>query len=117
VPLVVNDRPVGAFNIYSLDPHAFPDDTVNAAEDLALYAAVVLSNAGLYFNASARAEQMTEAMRSRAIIEQAKGMLMVSRRCDADEAFTILVGLSQQTHRKLHVVAQTLVDHARADEE
>jgi GAF domain-containing protein len=116
VPLSVDEAPVGAFNIYGTEPHAFPATTVKVAEDLALYAAVVLRNAGLYFSASAQAEQMTEAMRSRAVIEQAKGILMGSRRCTADEAFATLIELSQHSHRKLHVVAQALVDNAVADD-
>lgn len=116
VPLALDGPPIGAFNIYGRAPHAFSDEAVKAAEDLAVFASAVLSNAGLYFTASARAEQMTEAMRSRAVIEQAKGILMGSRHCDADEAFALLVELSQKTHRKLHVVAQALVDNAAADD-
>jgi AmiR/NasT family two-component response regulator len=57
---------------------------------------------------------MTEAMASRAVIEQAKGVLMGGRRCDADEAFGILVKLSQQSHRKLRDVAQTIIDQISA---
>lgn len=112
VPLVVGDRPIGAFNIYATRSQAFADEAVSLAEELAGYAAVMLSNAGLYFAASAQAGQMREAMQSRAVIEQAKGILMGGRRCDSDEAFAILVRLSQQSGRKLHVVAQTLVDQA-----
>lgn len=109
VPLPVDGAPVGAFNIYSRAADAFGTEAVNAIENFAAYAAVVLNNAGLYFSASARAEQMADAMQSRAVIEQAKGILMGTRHCDADEAFQALVRLSQQTQRKLHLVAQTLV--------
>lgn len=49
------------------------------------------------------------AMETRGVIEQAKGMLMLHRQCDADEAFRLLVDLSQTSHRKLFEVAQTLV--------
>jgi AmiR/NasT family two-component response regulator len=51
-------------------------------------------------------------MASRAVIEQAKGVLMGQRRCSADEAFDILVGLSQQANRKLRDVAQALVEQS-----
>jgi GAF domain-containing protein len=110
VPLPVDGRHVGAFNIYGLQPHLFPPEVAEVAEQLAAYAAIVLNNAGLYFTAAARAEQMTEALGSRAVIDQAKGILMGSRHCDADEAFGILVKLSQQTGQKLHAVAQKLVE-------
>jgi GAF domain-containing protein len=116
VPLSVDDRHGGAFNIYSLRPHAFDAVAVEQAQELAGYAAIVLNNAHLYFTATSHAEQMTDAMRSRAVIEQAKGILMGARHCSADEAFSALVELSQDTHVKLHAVAQTVVDAAINDE-
>ncbi|NLU84295.1 ANTAR domain-containing protein [Rhodococcus sp. HNM0569] len=56
------------------------------------------------------------ALDTRAVIEQAKGILMVQRRCGADEAFDVLVKLSQDTNRKLRDVAAALVEHATAPE-
>jgi len=110
VPLLVDAQPVGAFNIYSLRTGSFDSDSVRRlATDLAGYAAVVLNNASLYFTAASRADQMAEAMKSRAVIEQAKGILMAQRRCSPDEAFEVLVRLSQETHRKLREIAETLV--------
>ncbi|HET6815754.1 MAG TPA: ANTAR domain-containing protein [Mycobacteriales bacterium] len=55
-------------------------------------------------------EGLRMAMDTRAVIEQAKGMLMLHRQCDADEAFQALVSLSQTSHCKLAEVAQTLVE-------
>jgi hypothetical protein len=49
------------------------------------------------------------AMLTRGVIEQAKGMLMLHRQCDSDTAFSMLVELSQHSHRKLVEVAQALV--------
>jgi GAF domain-containing protein len=110
VPLMVDDRHIAALNIYGTRPDAFGQDAVDAAEALAIYAAVVLANADLYFTATSRAEQMNAAMESRAVIEQAKGVLMGARRCTAEEAFAILVKLSQQSGRKLRDVASALID-------
>lgn len=47
-------------------------------------------------------------MQSRAVIEQAKGMLMATQRCSADEAF--LVRASQRENRKLREMADELVN-------
>ncbi len=55
-------------------------------------------------------------MRSRAVIEQAKGVLMRERSCTAQEAFDLLVAASQRFNRKLRrlrEVAQALVDSTR----
>jgi AmiR/NasT family two-component response regulator len=51
-------------------------------------------------------------MESRAVIEQAKGIVMADRRRTADEAFRILTKLSQDTNRKLRDVAAALVARA-----
>ena len=47
---------------------------------------------------------------TRAVIEQAKGIIMRDQACTAEDAFATLVRTSQQTHEKLRDVAQTLVD-------
>lgn len=49
-------------------------------------------------------------MPRRAVIEQAKGILMGLQRCSADEAFQILARASQRENRKLREVAEELVD-------
>jgi GAF domain-containing protein len=110
VPLLIEEKHIAALNIYGAEPRAFGAEAIRTAENLAVYAAVVVNNADLYFGATAKADQMADAMTSRAVIEQAKGVLMGGRRCNADEAFGILVKLSQQTHRKLRDVAQSIIE-------
>ena len=48
-------------------------------------------------------------MKTRAAIEQAKGMVMLTLKIDADEAFDVMVRRSQHTHRKLVEVAREIV--------
>ena len=48
---------------------------------------------------------------SRAVIEQAKGVIIASSGCTADEAFAILRGQSQLENRKLRDIATELVQH------
>jgi hypothetical protein len=56
----------------------------------------------------------------RAVIEQAKGVLMFATGCDADAAFDLLRRRSMTGNAKLHDVARHLVDsvgrHLRADQ-
>ncbi|MEC3976706.1 PAS and ANTAR domain-containing protein [Amycolatopsis sp. H20-H5] len=49
------------------------------------------------------------AMASRAIIEQAKGMIMLAYGCDAATAFELLIEASQRSNTKLHTLATRLV--------
>lgn len=113
IPVPVQPEVSAALNIYSTEPNAFDDDSVELASTFAAYAGVALANMHLYEAQGRVAEQLQAAMASRAVIEQAKGILMGARRCTSDEAFDILVKLSQDANRKLRDVAQALVDEAK----
>ena len=55
------------------------------------------------------ARDMADAMRSRAVIEQAKGMPTAEQRIGADTAFLRLVKLSQDSNVKLRDLAAEIV--------
>jgi AmiR/NasT family two-component response regulator len=46
---------------------------------------------------------------SRAIIDQALGVIMATERCPQDKAFAVLRGVSQNTNVKLRDLAATIV--------
>jgi GAF domain-containing protein len=112
LPLVARHEGLGALNFYSRTAAAFPADDVEVGLQFATQAAIVLANAQAYWDARQLAEDMAEAMKSRAVIEQAKGILIGAQRCGADEAFQMLVRASQRENRKLRDVAQELVRRA-----
>ena len=58
------------------------------------------------------ADQMREAMEFRAVIEQAKGMLIAAHGCSPDEAFQMLSGHSRRTNRKVRDIATAMVEGA-----
>ena len=84
-------------------------DAVTLGETFANYAAVALANAYLYSTTAALAEQMAAAMESRAVIEQAKGILMARQSISADDAFALLARASQTSNRKLRDIAAGIV--------
>jgi hypothetical protein len=55
---------------------------------------------------------LSRAMESRGVIEQAKGILMSTRRVTADDAFDLLVARSQTENRKLREVAGDVIREA-----
>jgi GAF domain-containing protein len=112
-PIPLQHPATAALNMYGATPGAFGPEAVSLAGSFAGYAGVALANMHLYESTRTLAEQLQAAMESRAVIEQAKGVLMGQRRCTAEEAFDVLVKLSQQSNRKLREVAQALVDSAR----
>jgi GAF domain-containing protein len=112
IGLPVQETVTGALNIYAAKPDAFDDDAIAVGQTFAGYAAVALTNAHLYDATATLAQQMQAAMESRAVIEQAKGIIMGDRRCTADEAFNILTQVSQTSNRKVRDVAAALVARA-----
>ncbi len=112
LPVPMQREMGAALNVYSTRLDAFDASAVELATSFAGFAAVALTNMHQYDMQAKLAAQLQEAMRSRAIIEQAKGILMGQRRCTSQEAFDLLVQLSQDSNRKLRGVAQALVDEA-----
>ena len=110
VPLIVRDRTLGALNIYSRTPAPFSAEDFSVAELYAGQAGVALANLETHEAAVELAAQLRRALDSRAVIEQAKGILMASRGVDAQEAFETLVTASQHENRKLHDIAATVVE-------
>lgn len=106
------DQVTGAMNIYNSTGRTFGDDSDRIAKAFAVCAGIVLANVDRYRLAAARASNLEIALLSRAPIEQAKGILMTQHRCSSEEAFKILLRLSQNQNVKLRVIAQNLVDQA-----
>jgi AmiR/NasT family two-component response regulator len=55
------------------------------------------------------ADNLQTALESRAVIDQAKGILMERHKFTADQAFQVLARVSMQSNQKLRVVADDLV--------
>ena len=102
----------GALNIYATRPNAFDDAACEVGSSFAAFAAVAVGNLARYDSAKRQAQELQTAMQSRAVIEQAKGIIMGDRRCSADDAFQIMVGLSQNANVRLRDVAAALVQQA-----
>jgi GAF domain-containing protein len=114
-PIPVQVQLQGAVNMYSAEPHAFDDDARDMAKTFASYAAVAIANMHLYENTRALAENLQKAMEYRAVIEQAKGILMSQRRISAAEAFDLLSAASQRSNRKLRDIAAAIVAGVEED--
>lgn len=111
LPMISGEVSIGAMNLYSFDEGSFDDDDITLGVDLAEAAASVLANVSAYWTAFEMSQQLSEAMASRAIIEQAKGMLMArTPDLSADDAFTLLRQASQRENVKLREIARRIVE-------
>ncbi len=97
--LFVEEDTMGALNLYSRTPCAFGPEAQVMATVFAAHAAVALRGAR-------REEQFHDALRSRDVIGQAKGLLMAREGMTADEAFETLRKGSQRLNIKLREVAE-----------
>jgi GAF domain-containing protein len=104
-PLVADHQLLGALTFYAEQPHSFDAD----AQRLGF---VYATHAALAWNAVRREVQLREALASRDIIGQAKGMLMERHQISGDEAFSLLRRLSQQSNTRVAEIARRLVDAA-----
>jgi GAF domain-containing protein len=110
VPLPYQGTSIGALNNYATRPAAFATaDSLAAALEVAEAIAVAVLNADAHAQLGQQAHHIRRAMDSRAVIEQAKGVLMAQRHIDADHAFDVLREASQRYNRKLRDIAHGIV--------
>jgi transcriptional regulator with GAF, ATPase, and Fis domain len=103
--LFVEGDTLGALNLYSKAADAFTGNSCTVGLVFAAHAAVALSTA-------LHDEQMNEALKSRDVIGQAKGILMAREGVGADEAFDMLRRASQRLNVKLRDLAGEMVESA-----
>ncbi|WNB85719.1 ANTAR domain-containing protein [Cellulomonas sp. ATA003] len=109
VPVVAGGEKVGCLNIYSAAAGTFTEAQAQAAEVLALAGGAALEAVAETTRLREVAAQLDQAMTSRAVIDQAKGIIMARRGGTAEEAFAHLAALSQQRNVKVRDLARALV--------
>jgi GAF domain-containing protein len=115
LPLPVQGEAIGALNLYAREPELFDEAGQALGQEFAAYAAVAVANAVSYSTAAEAARNLQQAMENRAVIEQAKGIIMGTTGRTADAAFNLLVQQSQHENRKLRDIAHEVVERATRD--
>lgn len=109
VPLPFQSAVIGALNVYATTPDAFSDSDLVLGQEVAGWIALTVVNAERTARTAQDLADVRAAMASRAVIEQAKGILMERMKVTEDGAFTMLSRVSQLTNIKLREVAEHLV--------
>jgi GAF domain-containing protein len=109
------DGRVGVVNLYSQREGEFSAEERWGAQTFAEQAAVAIYNARMYETAHRLTTDLQAALSSRAVIEQAKGILMGRHGVPADDAFDLLRERSQRSNRKLRDIAQSLVSEVSSE--
>lgn len=109
-PFTLDNRRLGALNIYGYSTHGFSDidEALVALFVTAIEAVVQISRRA--HSAEQEVDGLHTAMKTRADIEQAKGIIMAMRGLGADEAFAVLSEQSQNRNIKVSDIASAMID-------
>lgn len=113
LPLMSSGTALGAMNIYAHAKDSFDQRAIEIGQLFAVPAAISVRNAQVLAQTKRVATTLQAALSSRAVIDQALGILISRSGCSADEAFEKLVTISQAENRKVSAVAKHLVEDAR----
>jgi GAF domain-containing protein len=113
LPLSAEGRTVGAMNLYAQAAHAFDGPaTLAQGTSFAAQGSAVLTVVLRQARQAQLTEQLRETLVSRAVIDQAIGIIMAQQRCPAGQAFGYLRTASQNRNRKLRDIAADVITSA-----
>jgi GAF domain-containing protein len=109
LPLPNHADPSGVLVLYSSAPDPFGDTSFDLALLFALHAGVAFDNVSLYEDSRRIVEQLHAALRSRALIGRAQGLVMHRYGHGTVRSFDVLRTASQHRNIKLRELATRLV--------
>src|SRR4051794_9792334 len=74
LPMAAEGTLIGALNLYSREPEAFDAEAASIGEVVSAHAGLASQVTAAFFRHRELADQLSDAMQSRAVIEQAKGI-------------------------------------------
>jgi len=117
LPLRTDRQPAGAVALYGQEPDVFRGVAHDVALLFAAQGGTAVRNASLYRACRRMVDNLHVALESRAVIEQAKGILHVQLGVSPGEAFHLLSRYSQNTNQRVRRVSVRLVEGRIAPED
>jgi GAF domain-containing protein len=109
IPMRLADQIIGAVNLYSHEPRQWSDGDVAVAGVLADVATSYVVNASKLRQQEQLSEQLQEALESRVVIEQAKGITAQQNAVTIDAAYQLMRRHARNNNASLRVVAEAIV--------
>jgi len=110
VPMRLRAQVIGALNLFDTVPGPLDEGKLRIGQALADVATIGLLQQRAIHRRDILTEQLETALRSRILIEQAKGVLAERLHLDMAEAFTLLRNGARSRNRRLSDLAQAVVD-------
>jgi GAF domain-containing protein len=109
IPMRLADQIIGALNLYSPQPREWSDEDMTVAGVLADVATSYVVNASKLRQQEQLSEQLQEALESRVVIEQAKGITAQQCAVTIDQAYQRMRRHARTNNASLRVVAEAIV--------
>ncbi|SDP93427.1 GAF domain-containing protein [Lentzea jiangxiensis] len=112
LPMRLREQIVGALNLFRISPCAIPQDAVELAQSFANVATISILQVRALRHSEMVTEQLQNALNSRIVIEQAKGILTERLRVDVADAFSLMRTHARNSNQLLSEVAQQVVSRS-----
>jgi len=109
LPMRLRGQTIGALNLFHIDRGAMRESDIAAAQALADVATIAILANRAARESQVVNEQLTNALNSRVVIEQAKGMVAERLRLDMEGAFTTLRNHARNHNLKLKALAEDVI--------
>ena len=109
IPMRLTNHTIGALNLYAPEPREWTEDDIAAAAVLADVATSYVINASKMRQQQQLSEQLQQALVSRVVIEQAKGITAQKHAVTVDEAFHLMRGHARSNNASIRAVAEAIV--------
>ncbi|MEV0248228.1 GAF and ANTAR domain-containing protein [Nocardia sp. NPDC050712] len=110
IPMHLSDSKIGTIELYSEPARTWSAPDLEVARVLADMATGYVINADKRHQQQQLTEQLQQALRSRIVIEQAKGIIANDRGITTDAAFEVIRRYSRDHQARLYAVAHAVVD-------
>ncbi len=109
LPMRLRQQVIGALNLFRQEPGALHDDDLGVAQAFADIATIAILQERLVHEQTVLADQLQEALNSRVVIEQAKGVLAERSGWDMETAFAKLRDAARRENTRLSDFARQVV--------
>ena len=109
IPMRLTNQTIGALNLYAPEPREWSEDDIAAAAVLADVATSYVINASKMHQQQQLSQQLQQALESRVVIEQAKGITAQRQTVTVDEAYHLMRGHARSNNASIRAVAEAIV--------
>jgi GAF domain-containing protein len=114
-PICYDGRTIGTLNVYSRQADGFDDNDQGTAHLIAAEAANAIAKSEVLASTSAVREQLQKQYDERALISQARGVLMAVQECSATQAERLMQSAADSGSEPLVVIATRILDSVQSE--